>query len=416
MEPVEAVVTPPKKFLGGDPVDTLYVGIDIGKRKHEASFLDGNGHQYGKSIVFDNSSQGVEKLLHRAKSSKTTKIIFGLEATGHYWLPLYAHLTANGYSVKVINPIQSDSLRNLYIRVTKTDRKDSFLIAEVLRFGRFTETKIASESLLQLRELSRMRVEFTESVGDIKRRIIGILDRIFPEFTSCFGKTFGNAAIKVLKAYPSPKALAESNFDDLVRLLKEHSQNRFAEEKARQLKDVAQNSFGANYGMDAFTLELKLLLEQLDFITNQVKQLDQSINALMKEHHLILSIPGIGATLGATILGEIGDINRFENAKKLRAYAGLDATVYQSGGFKGSRSRLSKRGSPYLRRALWIAAGVARLHDPTLKSFYDRLINKGKHPKQAQAAVASKLCTIIYAVLSKNQPYDPNYQEINTYQ
>ncbi len=141
----------------------------------------------------------------------------------------------------------------------------------------------------------------------------------------------------------------------------------------------------------------------------QVKQLDEAITGLMQEHQLILSVPGVGPILGAAILGEIGDIGRFENAKKLRAYAGLDATVYQSGIFEGSRARLSKRGSPYLRRALWLAAGTVRLHDPVLKSYYERLIARGKHPKQAQAAVASKLCSIIFAVLSKNQPYDPDH-------
>jgi len=394
-------------------VSVIYVGIDVGKRKHEASFIEESGKQLGSPVVFDNSPQGVEKLLRRVASFKAAKIVYGLEATGHYWLPLYAYLSAAGCTVKVINPIQSDSLRNLYIRVTKNDRKDSFLVAEVLRFGRFTETKVPDEPLVQLRELSRLRVELMQTVGDIKRRILGILDRIFPEFPGCFGNAFGQAAIKVLKSYPNPEQLANADLNELAELLKESSQGRFSFDKARLLKERAANSFGLRCGLDAFTLELRLLLEQLEFIMGQVKQLDKAITNLMQEHQLILSVPGVGPVLGAAILGEIGDISRFENAKKLRAYAGLDATVYQSGAFAGSCARLSKRGSPYLRRALWLAAGVARLHDPVLKAYYERLIARGKHPKQAQAAVASKLCGIIFAVLSKNQPYDPNHLRKN---
>lgn len=317
--------------------------------------------------------------------------------------------------------------------MTKNDRKGSFLVAEVLRFGRFTETRVAGEPLLQLRELSRLqveftlffgctqgvqpglrelsrlRVEFTQTVGDIKRRILGILDRIFPEFPGCFGNVFGRAAIQFLKTYPDPEELADADLSELAALLKESSQGRLSLDKARELKERAANSFGIRYGLDALVLELRLLLEQLEFIMGQVKQLDEAITGLMQEHQLILSVPGVGPILGAAILGEIGDIGRFENAKKLRAYAGLDATVYQSGIFEGSRARVSKRGSPYLRRALWLAAGTARLHDPVLKSYYERLITRGKHPKHAQAAVASKLCGIIFAVLSKNQPYDPDH-------
>jgi transposase len=140
----------------------LYAGIDIGKHKHEVTFLTENGEQVGNSLVFDNSQRGMEKLLGPVLKIDPERVIFGLEATGHYWLPLYSQLTAAGYDVKVINPIQSDSLRNLYIRVTKNDRKDSFLVAEVLRFGRYTQTRLAEEKMIQLRELSRMRVEFQQ--------------------------------------------------------------------------------------------------------------------------------------------------------------------------------------------------------------------------------------------------------------
>lgn len=387
----------------------LYAGIDIGKRKHEATFLLENGEQVGNSLVFDNSQRGKEKLLGQALKHDPERVVFGLEATGHYWLPLYASLTAAGYDVKVINPIQSDSLRNLYIRVTKNDRKDSFLIAEVLRFGRYTETKMAEEPLIQLRELSRIRVEFQQSVAGIKTRIIGLLDRFFPEFERCFSQPCGATAREVLKSYPTPEELVDCSLDELRELIEKVSRGRCGLDKAEKLKDAAANSFGITFGLDAFRLEIRLLLEQLSFIDSQVGQLDRYIEELMRGQDLILSVPGIGPVLGAAILGEIGGISRFDSAKKLKAYAGLDATVHQSGQFEGSRAHISKRGSPYLRRALWLAAHIARMHDQTFKDFYELKLSQGKHPNQALGAVAAKLCHVIYAVLSKNITYDPTW-------
>lgn len=393
----------------------LYAGIDVGKYKHEVTFLSESGEQVGNPLVFDNSQRGLEKLFGQALKNDPERIIFGLEATGHYWLPLYAQLTAAGYDVKVINPIQSDSLRNLYIRVTKNDRKDSFLIAEVLRFGRYTETKVAKEPLIQLRELSRMRVEFQQSVAGIKTRIIGLLDRFFPEFERCFSTPCSATAQEVLKSYPTPEELADCSLNELKDLIEKASRGRHGLDKAVKLKDAAAKSFGITFGLDAFRLEIRLLLEQLSFIETQVEQLDRYIEELMKEQNLILSVPGVGPVLGAAILGEIGDISRFGSAKKLTAYAGLDATVYQSGQFEGSRAHISKRGSPYLRRALWMAAHIARMHDRTFKDFYELKLSQGKHPNQALGAVATKLCHVIYAVLSKNVPYDPNWNAVKNF-
>jgi len=391
-------------------MSVIHVGIDIGKRKHEACVLDTEGQQLGKSLVFDNSQQGLAKLFNHVRNFPAERVVYGLEATGHYWLALYAALMANGCEVKVINPIQSDSLRNLYIRVTKNDRKDSFLIAELLRFGRYTETRLAEEPIIQLRELSRMRVEFIQSLTGLKQRIVGILDRVFPEFEQCFSDPFGRTALEVLSTYTTPNELADCDLSELTALIQKASRGRLGEERARQLQDTAKRSFGVSLGLDAFTLQLRLLLEQLKFIRQQVDELSTAITELMEDHQLILSVSGIGPILGAAIVGEVGDIGRFPSAKKLRAYAGLDASVYQSGEFEGSRARLSKRGSPYLRRALWMAANLIRQHDATFKDFYETKLAQGKHPQVALGAVASKLCSVVYAVLSKNQPYDPNYE------
>lgn len=142
----------------------FFVGIDIGKWKHEAAILDEAGQPLGNAFVFSNSVEGFALLLKHLGGCEPVQTTIGMEATGHYWLALFARLVEDGWVVKVINPIQSSALRKMYVRNSKYDRKDAFVIAEVMRFGRYTEAVIPGEDISQLRELSRFRVELVESM------------------------------------------------------------------------------------------------------------------------------------------------------------------------------------------------------------------------------------------------------------
>lgn len=388
----------------------LYIGIDIGKRNHEATILDESGKELFESIKFLNSTLGAEKLLFKLPTLKDSMFI--LEATGHYWLNLYCHLTSKGLNVQVINPIQSNSLRNLYIRRTKTDKKDSFIIADIARISRMPNTRLADENILRLQTLTRLRLELIEQVASLKARILGVLDRIFPEYESIFSNVFIRTSRELLKNATSPEEILEFDLSELSQSLNKTSKGRFGTVKAKELQSKAANSFGITLGLDAFRLEIKLLLSQVEFLEDQVKTIDSSIKELMQEFKtcFITTIPGIGEIFGASILAEIGDINRFKSAKKLVAYAGLDATVNQSGQFTGTRTKISKRGSPYLRRALWSAANVARRFNPILQEFYQKKLNQGKHPQVALGAVARKLTHLVYYILKEQKPFDQNYE------
>lgn len=150
----------------------------------------------------------------------------------------------------------------------------------------------------------------------------------------------------------------------------------------------------------------RLLLQQIKFIEAQISDVETEINHILeKMHSPITTIPGIANCTAAVVLGEIGDIKRFSKPAKLVAYAGLDATVSQSGNYTNSHSKMSKRGSPYLRTALYHAAFVASSCDPTFKAFYDKKRAEGKHHRVAIGACARKLCHIIHAILSQNVPY-----------
>lgn len=387
----------------------FYCGIDIAKYKHEATVIDETGTALLDSISFANSKEGCEKLLALFERLGVSNdgLLIGMEATDHYWLSVYGYLLEQGFEIKVINPIQSEAFRKMYIRQTKNDRKDSFIIAQIMRFGQFSATNLSEETIVALRQLSRYRLTLVDTCGDCKRRVIALLDQVFPEYDALFSDTFGVTSKEVLSQYPTPEDLLSVSTRKLSNLLEKTSRGRLGREKAEQMKAAAANSFGVSFAKDAFSFQIRQLIEQLEFLEGQIAELEEQLASLLKQTgSYITTIPGIGDTLGAIILGEIGDIHRFDAPNKLVAFAGLDVRVSQSGEFTGTRQKISKRGSPYLRRAIWLAASRAAFCDPILSEHYQSLRARGKHHLTAIGAVSRKLCNIIFAILSENRPYE----------
>jgi transposase len=398
----------------------FFVGVDVAKYRHEVCITDDSGNVL-LQIHMDNRHSGLNKLVSNLERLGVgpDNSQFCMEATGHYWLGIYSHLNELGYKAHVINPIQSDALRNLYVRKTKTDRKDALLLADLVRFGHVSQTSLASETVLKLQTLSRVRFQFVRQVGGVKNRILGILDRIFPEYHQCFSNVFIHTSRELLKQFPAPEDLADVDLSELSAFLNEHSRGRLGVDRAERIKNLAKGTFGINLALDAFTLELRLLLEQVEFIQNQIKMTEEAIDQVMEElrptkdtpfRHVLETIPGIGPVLAASIIGEVGDISRFLNAKALVAFSGLDATVKASGQFEGTRNRMSKRGSPILRHSLWLAAVSARRFNPELKEFYEKKRNERKHTYVATGAVARRLVHLIYSLWKDNRPFDPDYR------
>ena len=387
----------------------FYCGIDIAKYKHEATVIDEAGTALLDSISFSNNKEGCEKLLALFERLGVSNdgLLIGMEATGHYWLSVYGYLLEQGFEIKVINPIQSEAFRKMYIRQTKNDRKDSFIIAQIMRFGQFSATNLSEETIVALRQLSRYRLALVDTCGDCKRRVIALLDQVFPEYDALFSDTFGVTSKEVFSQYLTPEDLLTVSTRKLSNLLEKTSHGRLGKEKAEQLKAAAANSFGVSFARDAFAFQIRQLVEQMEFLERQVTELEAQISSLLKQTgSYITTIPGIGDTLGAIILSEIGDIHRFNAPNKLVAFAGLDVRVTQSGEFTGPRQKISKRGSPYLRRAIWLAASRAAFCDPILSEYYQSLRARGKHHLTAIGAVSRKLCNIIFAILSEDRPYE----------
>ena len=383
----------------------FYLGIDIGKSFHVASLIDDKKKVIFQGFEFKNTTQDTKKLLEKLVPYSEFEI--GMEATGHYWLALYSFLVKNHFVVHVVNPIQTDSWRNsTRIRPHKTDKIDSLVIADFIRYGDFSKTELASEEILELRNLSRFRFSLVSSIGDLKRQTICVLDKIFPEYESVFSDVFGKTSREILTLFNSPADFEDIPPDKLKLLLDRVIMKKFARKKLEELSFKAKNSFGITFGIQSLALQLQLLIAQISFIEEQISQLDTKIADLLKRlNSPITTIPGVGTVLGATILSEIGDITRFATPAKLVAFAGIDSKLDQSGTSQDSVGKMTKRGSPYLRTALFRAALVASNIDPVFKAFYQKKRSEGKHHLTCIGAVARKLCYTVHAILSKNSPY-----------
>lgn len=385
------------------------VGIDIGKNHHEASIVSPEGKQIGRSLRFATTHKGADSLMSFIfKNIGNSPCVFGMEATGHYWYPIYSFLKAKGYTIYVINPIQSDSLRKMYIRQTKNDSIDSFLIAEVIRFGQFGTTSMADENILAMRQLCRYRDSVISSRTEIKLRIGTIMEQIFPEYEKQFSSLWVSTSMGILEKYLTPENIENAPIDELFEIIKDKSHNRLTRAKAISIKEDAADTFGIKIAQDAFSFQLKQLIDRMNFLDKQIEALDCQILEYYEKFDCYLhTIPGIGMIGAATILAEIGDISRFKNSSSLIAFAGIDPTVRQSGEFNSTHNHMSKRGSPYLRHAIFLAATTCSFHNSPLNAYYKKKRDQGKHHLTATGAVARKLTTVIYAVLRDSKPYEP---------
>lgn len=382
-----------------------YCGIDVAKFKHTAAVMNAAGEMVVPAFDFANSREGFD-LLQTQLNALDGPVTVGLEATGHYWLALYDDVTATR-TVLVLNPLQVSTYRRSGIRKCKTDKTDAIWIADLLRIGHVTPAQVPMDAVMQLRELTRFRHHLTETIGDCKRKALTVLDRVFPEYAAQFSDVFLAASRQLLAQAVTADEIADFDLQELATVLRKASRGRWGQAKAEALQQAARESIGVNFLADAARVEMTCLLEQIDLLLEQRARVDAKIEEFMTAlaSH-ITSITGIGAVTGASILAEIGDIHRFATLEKLVAYAGIDASVYQTGQFTATEAHMSKRGSPYLRHALWQAASMAIRFDPEMTAYYAARRADGKKHGTIMGAICRKLLARIMVVLKQNRPYE----------
>ena len=265
----------------------FYCGIDIAKHKHVVSIMDEKGQVTRKALSITNTREGFDQLLE-ALHGQSEAVSVGLEATGHYWLSLYDELTRQGYPVTVLNPLQIAAYRKTGIRKVKNDVSDSIWIADYIRVSNLPPTTPDLPVLLQLRELTRFRFRLSEQIGDVKRKLLCILDRVFPEYDRLFSSVFLQASRAVLQEAVSAHEFADFDLHELADLLSQASRGRFGQEKAELLQKQARQSVGVAFLADAARIEMGCLLAQINLLEQRPSSIWLSLNGCNKSsaHHL----------------------------------------------------------------------------------------------------------------------------------
>ena len=386
----------------------IYVGIDVAKDKHDCFITNSDGKVVFKVFTIANNLDGFNDLYQKIESvmEDVTKVKVGLEATGHYSFNLLGYLIDKGLPTYVINPLHTNLYRkSLSLRQTKTDKVDARTIASMLmsdvNLKSYSDTSYHNE---ELKSLTRYRFDKVKERAKLKTSVSRLVCILFPELEKLVPTLHMASVYTLLSEFPSAKHVANAHLTRLTNLLSEASKGRYGKDTAIIFREAARVSIGSN--MPAKSLELKHTIKLIQELDSEIDEIENEIKIIMDEiNSPILSIPGINYRMGAMIIAEIGDFSRFDSPDKILAYAGLSPSTYQSGQLDGAYSHMEKRGSRYLRYALFNAAKYVCHWDPTFAAYLAKKRAEGKHYNVAISHAAKKLVRVIYHLEKSNQQY-----------
>ena len=389
----------------------ICVGIDVAKDKHDCFILNSEGDVLADVFTIPNNAEGFDTLLQtiRRCTRPADKIKVGLEATGHYSYNILGFLLNKGLSTYVINPLHTNLYRkSLSLRKTKTDRIDARTIAVMLmsdvNLKSYTDTAYHNE---ELKSLTRYRFDKVKERAKLKQSVSRLVTILFPELEKLVPTLHMASVYALLSEFPGAKQIANAHLTRLKSLLLEASRGRYGRDKAVELRDAAKQSVGSV--MPAKSLELQHTIRLIRELNAEIDDIEAAIQAMMDEiQSPITTIPGISVRMGAMILAEIGDFSRFDSPDKVLAYAGMSPSTYQSGqlSLSGSYPHMEKRGSRYLRYAIYNATKYVCLWDPAFAAYLDKKRAEGKHYNVALSHAAKKLVRLIYAMEKSRKPYN----------
>ena len=388
----------------------ICVGIDVAKDKHDCFILNSEGVVLADAFTIPNNLEGFQTLLDKLQDCSTPQdsIKVGLEATGHYSYNILGFLLDNGLATYVLNPLRTNLYRkSLSLRKTKTDRVDARTIAAMLLSDAglkpYTNTAYHNE---ELKSLTRYRFDKVNERAQLKQSVSRLVCILFPELEKLVSSLHTASVYALLAEFPDARQIAAAHLTRLKTLLAEASRGRCGRDMAVEIRNVARCSVGSR--MPAKSLELQHTIRLIRELDIEIEEIETAIQAIMDElHSPITTIPGIGCRMGAMILAEVGDFSRFDSPDKLLAYAGMSPSTYQSGQLKNCYPHMEKRGSRYLRYALYNAAKYVCLWDPAFAAYLAKKRAEGKHYNVALSHAAKKLVRLIFALEKSGHPYSP---------
>jgi transposase len=390
---------------------TRFCGIDVAKNKHVACVIDREGNLVVKSQTFTNDAEGYQRILARLKDAGgPRRIAVAMEATGHYWYSLHDFLVRNRYDVAVLNPIQTAQQAKKGIRKSQTDRIDARHIAVLLKNGEGRPAIVPGELGMTCRQLTRLHHTMVRQEGRIKQLLWAWLHPVWPEYEPLFVAPFCKTGQTLLRTAPTPADVLALDPEALRELIRKTSRGKFGQAQADKIRQAAEGSVGTHRGLPAARIGIRILLNQLEALKPIRQQLEAEIQALADRlPDYLLTLPGSSAASAVSLFGETDPIDVFGSASQLVAFAGLDPVVSQSGepAAQEPARRISKRGSPFLRRTLWLMTFRALQQEGELRDYWLRKRRQGAHHLAAVTATAVKLCRVTWRILIDRRDYLP---------
>jgi len=388
----------------------IYVGIDVSKDKHDCTIVSSEGEVLADVFTVQNNLDGFKLLFQRIKSvaPDLSKVKVGLEATGHYSYNILGFLLDKGLPTYVINPLHTNLFRkSTSLRRTKTDRVDARTIAAMMMSGVVLKSYTAiSYHNEELKSLSRYRFDKVRERAKLKQSVSRLVNILFPELETLVPTLHMVSVYSLLAELPGAKQVASCHLTHLTNLLSTASKGHYDRSKAAEFRNAAQRSIGSV--MPAKSLELQHTIRLIRELDTEIDDIEAALKQMMDEiASPILSIPGISYRMGAMILAEIGDFSRFSSPDKLLAYAGLSPSTYQSGKLDNAYAHMEKRGSRYLRYALFNATRYVCHWDNSFADYLAKKRSEGKHYNVAISHAAKKLVRLIFALQRSGEPYVP---------
>lgn len=396
-----------KSSKEGEAVESV-IGVDVSKNFSVASAFSNRNERMEPALTFEHTNTGFTEFIQLAKrleQQSKSKPSIVLEPTGHYHLAVMDLLEKQGYQVILINPLISKRERNSSsLRKVKTDETDADHLAKMYYRLDLTPARFCHDELAQVRYSTRLYETMSTALSSTKIKAKAVIDLTFPYFSDVFRNSFTKRYIQCLSEYPTAKSVINTSRETIVSFIA----NSFGyREECKTVQNLTDKLINAALKCpiekevyDSQIHTLLILLKSIEECQNHLDSLLQYTTETLshrRDFQILKSIPGIGENLAAAILCEIGDIHNFDSHKKLIAFAGIEPSVYQSGQFKAHNNKISKRGSHYLRRALYIAVGCqirGKNKLPVMRDYYDLKRTQGKLHRVAMVACMNKLIRI----------------------
>lgn len=395
--------------------NSLFVGIDISKFKHDVAIMDENKQPVCKPFIIGENRNGFQFLIDRLDQLKrkrlTTRFYIGMEATADYWKNLYHYIKEQqDWIVVVINPVRTKAFAKTELRRAKTDpvnAKDIALYLVEKRPDASTCRPILFDNIKDLdTQIQQLKKKQTMSMNKLRIE----LGKVAPEIEQHIKTIRGKQILALLERFPTAQAIAKTPIDQLCLVQYGKQKWNLPYDFACKMKVLAQNSIahktGPGAGLVVQSLIRSIIHDQTEIqILNE--QLEQLYNNVNDHDSILTSIKGISKQTAIVLEAYFGDVNRFQNAKQFVAFFGMNPTVSQSG-TKKRAAYLEKKGPGVVRHKIFMAIlNMIRRKQEPFYCYYQRLVDAGKPKLVAIGAAMRKLLVIMFTMLKNNEKFSP---------